>query len=88
MSLVVHHDVGSVDHALGVQDWDHRDRDDDCKQAVHDDHESILNLQDEVVESLAFEKDYGKDEWKHYDADGEESDCDAPEELVVAAAVL
>jgi hypothetical protein len=47
-----------------------------------------LDLQDEVIESLALEDDYWDDEWKHDDTNGEESDGYSSVKFVVAVGVL
>lgn len=87
-SLVVDLDVNCVGYTFGVQDWQERNSEEDGDEAIHHDHEHILELEHEVTHSVTLEKDHWEDQWKSEDTDGEEGIGHSTIDLVVASRVL
>ena len=88
LSLVVEENENGIHNQLHVKHWDDWDRNDESQKAVHQNHQSVLNLQNEIIESFTFENYDWNDKWKHNDTDREESNGNSTVKFIIAVGVL
>ena len=88
LSLVVEDYENGIHNQLHVEQWNDWNWNEESQKAVHQNHQSVLNLQNEIIESFTLENYDWNDEWKHDDADWKERDGNSPVKFVVAVGVL
>ena len=88
LALVVQWNVDRVDDAFYVEQWEKRNWEDCCNEAIHQDHEGILDFEEEVTHSFALKHNHWDEEWQSDQTNGEEGCGDSSIGVVVALRVL
>lgn len=69
---LIHGDVKLVPDAFSIEQWDDWDNEGKADHNVHEDHDTILNLQSKLIKPFRLENDDEWDEWQHDEVDWEE----------------
>lgn len=88
LSLVVEVNENGIHNQLQIQNWNDWKGNQESQKAVHQNHEGILDLQNEIVKSFTLEHYNRNDEWEHDDTDWEESDGHSSVKFVITVGVL
>lgn len=85
---VVESDEKGVHDNFDVENRAERNNEQSREDAIHDHHETILQLQKEITGSGASEEEDEGNEWEHQDVDGEECESDTTDVLIKCNTIL
>ena len=88
LSLVVEVNENGIHNQFQVKHWNDWQRNQESQKAVHQNHEGVLDLQNEIIKSFTLENYNWNHKWKHDDTDWEESDGYSSVKFVITVRVL
>ena len=88
LSLIVELNENGIGDQLEIQHWNDWNRNQGSQKTIHQNHESILNLQNEIIKSFTLENYNWNYKWKHDDTDWKEGNGDTSVQLIIAIGIF